>query len=40
MKYKDYKKIEEMNKRCQTCVWLVNNGGIYYCPFARCFEQK
>ena len=40
MNYKDYKKIEEMQQKCKKCIWLVNNGNVYYCPFAGCIEKS
>ena len=40
MNIKEYKKIEEMQKKCNRCIWLVNCGGVYYCPFSGCIQEK
>ena len=40
MDIKEYKKIEELQKKCKCCIWLVNCGGVYYCPFSGCLFDK
>ena len=40
MTAKEYKAIEKAQEKCKKCIWLVNNGGIYYCPFSGCIQEK
>ena len=40
MNIKEYRAIEEMQKKCKRCVFLQNLGGVFYCPFKGCIQEK
>ena len=40
MTAKEYKAIEKLQEKCKRCIFLANVGGVYYCPFNGCIQEK
>ena len=40
MTIKEYRAIEKAQEKCKHCIFLANVGGVYYCPFAGCIQEK